>query len=54
MNRHTVSAECLHGCCTACDCENACACSCHLEDLYDPWEDEGWEAADDPYFESTC
>lgn len=37
MNRNTVTAECLHGMCVACECENACACTCHLRD---DWDDE--------------
>ncbi len=31
MNANTYSAECLMRMCSACDCENACACECHLE-----------------------
>jgi hypothetical protein len=27
------TAECLHGMHSACQCENACACRCHLRDL---------------------
>lgn len=54
MNRNTVTVECLYGMCSACECENACACKCHWLDAhaaeddanYGYWPDDEPEAGE--------
>lgn len=46
MNRSTVTAECLHGMCEACCCENACACECHSEDSINAVDEMDGENSD--------